>query len=152
MCRSRFPDRLLQHYVWLTKWQRDFPWLDTRVVDGKWGIGCLACAHVGATGSSMAKFQCSRFPLIRSLFDQHEGTPQHQEAIKGLRHLRPDAPPASHFAAVLAAVRTNTQKVPIENVCGLHKLAKNAVVLGRSFSYIGPPLHQKGWQLHDLPR
>ena len=116
----------LSHAQWLRKrkrWQADFPWLcSAQSAGGRWGLGCVACHAAGADGV-MAKFRCSRYPLLRALFVQHDKTAAHRAAMEGVRQ-GATAPSAEHFRPVLGAIRSNQHRQPISGVAGLHKISK----------------------------
>ena len=58
------------------RWQAEFPWLSAAWAGKRWGVGCMACYAMVADGT-MAKFRCSRFPLMKALLTQHENTAAH---------------------------------------------------------------------------
>ena len=97
------------------KWQSRMPWLCSRVINGKWGVGCKLCARAGCSGAygrfsvrTIAALQMKNFMLHETL-DSHKNavtTCMHQtDSDDGENTLGMPAPPYTEFKATWDACK-----------------------------------------------
>ena len=98
-----------------SKWTSSFPWLGAAYVtkEGKrtFGLGCYTC-YAADVQSQFGRFECRRWPMWKSLFEQHEKTRCHRIGI-GTATARAEAPSDEHFAKTYLAARERSTTRPI---------------------------------------
>ena len=116
-------------------WKKETPikyftaasWLEQRMHDGVWGLGCMICAAAGCQ-SDFAMFNITAPHLAR--LKRHHISPQHQDALKqiGLDNVGSNkklAPEQGEFSLVLEQRRGVTSlSLPVKEVGKRWKLTK----------------------------
>ncbi len=94
------------------RWQARFPWLTAAhrtTTEPKFALGCIPCSAAydgtpGAVGNKFASFEVTRWPLMKSLFQQHEQTLSHRAAMGEIEVAREPAPKVAEFQETLQSV------------------------------------------------
>jgi len=130
---------------WDVQGREDYPqsWLAAKVIDGAWGLGCIACARAAQHDSSQKQFAHFKIRTLETgsqwNFLRHSKSQNHVNNVRDLVgiawevHLDDVSPSHSMFKAVWDALRSST--APSAGVPGVgkqHKVERMAWCIAES--------------------